>query len=249
MENKLIFFYMAQPPKTTQNSRLKVVPTVETDGEVMFPFGCNRKCTSYQTETFKIPKRHITYSLANKIYKVYKFKCNSIQIMSCKKNSYNLLYQNLSDQKTIGDKIRCVRLHAGLTIEQLAQIIKVDRTTLIRNETNGISEDFIKTNILLKIEDACSVPRYSLFDEYLLYYETQQLKIDRKSYGLKQSDLAKFLNVSKNTISRWERKTKRPSREVWRSTIKLFQDLKFSATSKRSLCLSLIDNDDSSKSV
>lgn len=128
-------------------------------------------------------------------------------------------------------------------------MIMIDRTTLVRNETNRISEDFISTEMLHKIEEACSVPRYTLFNEYLLYYETQQLKADRKSCGLTQPALAKLLNVSVTTIKRWERKENRPPRKMWQSTIKLFQALKLSATSDKSLCLSFSDSEDSSKRV
>lgn len=171
--------------------------------------------------------------------------------MPCKRNLYNIKYNKLSEQKTIGDKIRCVRLHAGLTIEQLAEKIEVDRVTLIRNETNQISEDFINSDMLLKIEDICNVPRYSLFDDYLLYYETQQLKADRKSLGITQATLGKYLNVSNKVISRWEQKINRPSQQMWQSTIKIFQELRELTQSVRPIIsesnflLSSIDKEDS----
>ncbi len=164
--------------------------------------------------------------------------------MCCKKNVYNIEYNDLSKQKTLGDKIRFARLHAGLTIEQLAKKINVDRVTLIRNETNQISEDFVKSKMLLKIEEVCNVPRYSLFDDYLLYYETQQLKADRESLGITQDTLGKYLNKSKIIIDRWEKKINRPSQQVWRSTIKIFQELRELVISESNFLLSSIDNED-----
>lgn len=146
-------------------------------------------------------------------------------IINCKRNSYAIQYQNFDEQKNIGDKIRCIRLKAGLTIDSLAEKINIDRTTLIRYERNKITEEQIKTNILLAIEDACEAKRYCLFNDYLLFYETNQLKLLRKKFNLTQEAVAKDLKVTKKTFGYWERKKCRPSRLVWQSTVDYFTKL------------------------
>jgi hypothetical protein len=54
-----------------------------------------------------------------------------------------------------------------------------------------------------KIEDVCSVPRYTVFSEYLIYYDTQQLQKDMSELGLLQIDIARYLKVDKHTVSKW----------------------------------------------
>ena len=76
----------------------------------------------------------------------------------------------------------------------------------MRYEHNEISEDFIDTSLLLEIEKICSVPRYTLFDDYLLFFETCKLKELRRQHSITQKKLAAHLGVARNTISRWEQK-------------------------------------------
>ena len=118
----------------------------------------------------------------------------------------SIRYRDLEEQKNTGDKIRFVRLHSGLTIDRLADKLGIDRTTLMRYEHNEISEDFIDTSLLLEIEKICSVPRYTLFDDYLLFFETCKLKELRRQHSITQKKLAAHLGVARNTISRWEQK-------------------------------------------
>lgn len=240
---------MAQPHQTTQNRYLRVVPNVKNTTVSMFPFGMTCKSNSYQTETFKIPKKHISYSLSRKRNIVYHIKCDSINFMRCKKSEYNILYRNFADQKTIGDKIRYVRLHAGLTKKQLADLIRVSVSCINDYELNYVSEALISIDLLYKIEDVCSVPRYTVFSEYLIYYDTQQLQKDMNELGLLQIDIARYLKVDRHTVSKWRHKKGRLSPQMWQSTIKLFQTLRTLPKSEIKSYLSSIDSDELSSNV
>ena len=226
---------MAQPirNKTVPNNNIK-----------MFPFGKHSICQPYQTETLKLPKNHIRYSLKSKKSVVYNFKGDSYTFLNGKKYEYDLKYRDFDQQKTLGDKIRFVRLHAGLTKQQLADLVGVYKTCINDYELNYIDISFVKTDVLIKIEQACNVPKYTLFNDYLLYYETQQLSSDIKELGIRQIDLAYYLGVCPETIYKWKSKRNRPSIEMWRSTIEIFQTLRSLDKSERSLYLSSKDNSD-----
>lgn len=238
MEKLLIFLFMAQP---------KIKTTVPNDNIKMFPFGEYRICTSYQTETFKLPKNHIRYSLSCKRVNIYNIKGDLYVFLNGKRNEYELRYRDFNHQKTLGDKIRYIRLHAGLTKRQLADMTGVHITCINDYELNYTDISFVKTDILYKIEQACGVPKYTLFCDYLLYYETDQFVKDIKELGIRQTDLARYFGVNKNTILRWKNKINRPSIDVWRATIELFQVLQPLSKSDRSLYLSSKDKLDLSK--
>ncbi len=155
--------------------------------------------------------------------------------MNCKRNIYNIQYHSFSRQTTLGDKIRYVRLHAGLTIEQLAQMIGVDRSTLIRYEHNDISEDFCDTSVLISIEDCCNVERYTLFSDYLLFYELGKLKQLRQQYNVTQKQLGLHLGFNHKTVSRWEQKKCRPPRKTWQSTLEYFYELSLQYSTNSSI--------------
>ena len=172
-----------------------------------------------------LPKHHPYYNEYDEKTAVLQTEAGSVHIMSCKRDEYNVRYRDFEEQKNTGDKIRFVRLHSGLTIDRLADKLGIDRTTLMRYEHNEISEDFINTSLLLEIENICGVPRYTLFDDYLLFFETCKLKALRRQYNITQKQLAAHLGVDRNTISRWEQKKCRPSREMWRSAVEYFWSL------------------------
>lgn len=172
-----------------------------------------------------LPKQHPHYREYTEKTPVLQIEAGSAQIMNFKRNEYNVRYRKFEEQKNTGDKIRFVRLHSGLTIEQLADTLGIDRTTLMRYEHNEISEDFISTSMLLEIEHICGVPRYTLIDDYLLFFETGKLQELRKQFNITQKQLASHLGVDHRTISRWEQKKCRPSREIWRAAIEFFKGL------------------------
>ena len=230
MEKQRIFLFMAQP-----EIRYKSVP----DNCIsMFPFGMGCKSYAYQTETLKLPKTHLKYSPVIRKNKVYSFKGHSHTFVNGKRYEYELKYRDFESQKTLGDKIRFLRLHAGLTKQQLADMVGVHITCINDYELNYIDISFVKTDILYKIEQACNTSRYILFNDYLLYYETDLLSKDMIELDIKQKDLAVYFDVDRHTISRWQHKKCRPSIDIWRSTLKLFQHLRSLPKSDRSLYLS-----------
>lgn len=179
-----------------------------------------------------VPQTHPNYNKYTEKPSVLQWKAAEIYIMNCKRNEYNTKYRNFNLQETIGDTIRCSRLHAGFTIRELSHIANIDYTTLLRYEHNNISENQINTQILLLIEETCGIEKYSLFNDYLLFYETGELRKLRKQYSVSQKQLANHLGNSYKTVSRWESKKIRPPRKTWESTIAYFNELKrFSSSS------------------
>lgn len=186
-----------------------------------------RQRSNIVTETLiTVPETHPNHNKYSNKASVLQWKAAEFYIMNCKRNEYNIKYRSLDLQETIGDKIRCSRLHAGFTIKELSHIVNIDYTTLLRYEHNNISEDQINTQILLLIEKACGIEKYSLFNNYLLFYETGELKKLRKQHSISQKQLAKHLGNSYKTVSRWESQKIRPPRKTWESTMDYFNELK-----------------------
>ena len=181
-----------------------------------------------------LPKQHPCYREYTEKAAVLQIEAGTVSIMNCKRDEYNVRYRKFEEQDTLGDKIRFVRLHSGLTIDQLADKLGIDRTTLMRYEHDEISEDHINTPLLLEIEQICSVPRYTLLDDYLLFFETCKLKELRKQFHITQKQLAAQLGVDHRTISRWEQKNSRPSQEVWRSVMEYFNMISSEETTNSS---------------
>ena len=190
-----IFFSLAQ-------HRTAARYNVASKQNQMFPLLNNLICSNTLTETFVKPR-----------------KLSNIAIVPCKRVSYQIKYRDIDSLTATGDKIRYVRLQAKLTIEELAETIGINRTTLIRQERNQISDDLIKADTLLKIERVCGVPKYTIFNEYLKFYDSEQLKSIRLAHNITIPTMSKILGVNVETYRRWEKKISRPPRDTWQSTL------------------------------
>lgn len=155
----------------------------------------------------------------------------SDKIINCRRYEYNIAYRDFDKQLSIGDKIRFARLNSGLTVNELSERLNVDRTTLLRYEHNKISENTINVKMLIMIENICNIERYSLLNEYLMFYEKGELKRLRKVYNVSKKELAAYLGINYKTVSRWETGKNRPPRDMWESTINYFEALKYSINS------------------
>ena len=73
----------------------------------------------------------------------------SVRIISAKKPSYSLLCSEDTDELTIEERLRVMRLRAGLTIEQAAQAVGVERRRVMNYELGKIKH--MKKDTLAKL--------------------------------------------------------------------------------------------------
>ena len=77
------------------------------------------------------------------------FWCGSVRIVSGKKPGYSLLCAKATDELSIGQRLRVMRLRAGLTIREAAETVGICRHTLMNYES-GRSK--VKEEVLEKLE-------------------------------------------------------------------------------------------------
>lgn len=61
-----------------------------------------------------------------------------MRIISAKKPSYSLLCSEDINNLSVGEQLRVMRLHAGLTIEQAAQAVGVERRCVMNYELGKV---------------------------------------------------------------------------------------------------------------
>ncbi|MBP7332742.1 MAG: transcriptional repressor DicA [Firmicutes bacterium ADurb.Bin373] len=115
--------------------------------------------------------------------------------------TYKLVQE--ADLSNVGGRLKQARLDKGLTIKDLAKLIKVSEVTLGRWEKDlGEIEnhpDKIK-NICKELDVS---PKY-IFAELDSYSFAAKLKRSRFEMGLSRRELASLLGVNRGTIKEWE---------------------------------------------
>lgn len=108
-----------------------------------------------------------------------------------------------TDLSTAGGRLKQARLDKGLTIKELAKLIKVSEVTIGRWEKDQgeIENHPDKIKNICKILEVC--PKY-IFDELDSYSFAAKIKRIRFEMGLSRSELASFLGVNRSTIREWE---------------------------------------------
>ena len=117
----------------------------------------------------------------------------------------------------IKDKLRYVRLMAGLKQSELAEMVGIHRSTLINLENGDVSEQHMKTDVLIRIALACGFERTFCCDPYhalLADNIGQRIKAYRKEHGMTQQMLADIFHVCKGTVFSWERNQTNPSKRI-----------------------------------
>ena len=130
--------------------------------------------------------------------------------------------KELSDNPTIGEKIKYYRFINNLTQEDLAKLLNISRTTIIKYENSELS---VPLNVLNKAAELFNIPSDFLYDDYssfLAYPCSKKIKEIRKKENLTQQKLADSLNVSKKTIKTWESGRGLISRENFQKLKKLY---------------------------
>lgn len=140
--------------------------------------------------------------------------CNHINTETYFRYKYNILDSSI-DTSTIGGKILYYRLSKNLNQIELAELVKMNRSTIIRLENNQVQPSLY---ILNKISSALEVDINLLLDDFLIFLldYSNTIKSIRKDYNLTQVELAVLLKVHRKTISRWEKGMIQPTKEHYR---------------------------------
>ena len=77
------------------------------------------------------------------------FRCGSVRVVHGKKPGYSLLCAEATDELSNGQQLRVLRLRAGLTIREAANMVGVCRHTLMNYECGRTK---VKEDIYEKLE-------------------------------------------------------------------------------------------------
>ena len=120
--------------------------------------------------------------------------------------------------ESVADKLQYARLTAGIHQDVLADMIGIDRITLLRYENGHRNEDSLCVEWLIRIAIACGLDKYFCCNDYHIFLAEnpgQQIKQWRKSQKLTQKKLAAMLGVNITTLKRWEYNENKPPRYIW----------------------------------
>lgn len=153
--------------------------------------------------------------IASKNYKINPLLVDSSKVGVCKqpKDIAFLHTFQASDQTPIKDKLRYVRLMAGCTQKELAAMVKIDRVTLTRLESGDVTEENMKTSLLVKIALACGFDKTFCCNRYHTFLALEpgkRFKDFRREHGYTQKKLADKLCVTVTAIKRWEQNINKP---------------------------------------
>lgn len=118
-----------------------------------------------------------------------------------------------NEQTPIKDKLRYVRLMAGLKQVELADLVGIERSTLNRLENGVVAEENMKTDLLVRIAIACGVERTfccNRYHEFLANNCGDKIKKYRKERQMTQQALADVFGVHKKTVGEWEQDRHKP---------------------------------------
>lgn len=117
---------------------------------------------------------------------------------------------------TTGERLKFYRLKAKLTQDELAKASNMSVCTIKRFESNKRAPN---ASTCQRLANALNIDINLLYDEHLKFisndYSTH-IKAYRKSANLTQQQLADILNISKKTLSCWERKAQYPSKQMYK---------------------------------
>jgi transcriptional regulator with XRE-family HTH domain len=112
--------------------------------------------------------------------------------------------RTISDDATIGEKIAFYRKKRNLFGNDLANLIGIDRVTMIRYENDQLDCPY---DVIIRISEALNVDRHLLMDEYLQlidYPYSVFIKQRRKELHLRQCDLGEQVGVTRRQVEKWE---------------------------------------------
>ena len=123
--------------------------------------------------------------------------------------------------ETVSDKLRYYRIKCGLFQKDMAELLKIDRSTYARYESGSLTNYPI--NVIKMCAEIFGVEADKLLDDYnrfIFEEQGEQVKRIRLEFGLTQGEFGKLYGVSKNTVRRWENGSVRISRKMWERIFK-----------------------------
>ena len=160
---------------------------------------------------------HIPDAAENIIpYEIYPTQVGSKKILKAKRLNTALDLCTGSPQ-SVADKLKFARLSAGLHQDVLADIIGIDRATLLRYENGQVEEENMQVEWLMQIASICGTDKYyccSPYHIFLLNDAGKQIKQYRKNIKLTQKKLAAKLGVDETTVKRWEQNKCKPPKYI-----------------------------------
>jgi len=146
-----------------------------------------------------------------------------VELLFCR-NSDNMLMplihiivpiKELSENPTIGEKIKFYRFKNSLTQSDLADVLDIDVETLSKYENNKAYPSLVLVNSMSKI---FNIPCEFLYDDYynfINYPYFEKVKEIRKKSNITQQQFADSLNISRETVKRWEKAVRVVSKEYY----------------------------------
>ena len=131
------------------------------------------------------------------------------------------VYSLPTDFQTVSDKLRYYRIKCGLFQKEMAELLKIDRSTYARYESGTLTSYSI--NVIKMCAEIFGIEADKLLDEYNRFIfegQGEQVKVKRLEFGLTQGEFGKLFGVSKNTVRRWENDSIKMSRKFWERIFK-----------------------------
>ncbi len=157
---------------------------------------------SHRRLTLLIPDANTTY----RRYNIHPLQMGGAKVYNHKYPAHIDLVYHVDSDSAIHDKVRFARMSAKLTQKALADLLGIDRITLNRLECGQVSDENMKTTILVQIAEICGLEKNFCCDAYhsFLIEYSERLTAFRAKYNIQQRELAELLGTSTNTIKRWE---------------------------------------------
>lgn len=125
------------------------------------------------------------------------------------------------DGETVSDKLRYYRIKCGLFQKDMAERLKIDRSTYARYESGSLKSYPI--NVIKRCVEIFGVEADKLLDNYNRFIfegQGEQVRRKRLESGLTQGEFGKLYGASKNTVRRWENGSVRMSVKMWERIFK-----------------------------
>ena len=148
--------------------------------------------------------------------------CGVVKCVPLYEHIFRLAEYSLpTDFQTVSDKLRYYRIKCGLFQKNMAELLKIDRSTYARYESGTLTSYPI--NAIQKCAEIFGIGADKLLDEYNRFIfegQGEQVKVKRLEFGLTQGEFGKLFGVSKNTVRRWENDSIKMSRKLWERIFK-----------------------------
>lgn len=125
------------------------------------------------------------------------------------------------DTETVSEKLRYYRIKCGLFQKDMAELLKIDRSTYARYEGGTLKSYSI--NVIKMCAEIFGIEADKLLDKYNRFIfegQGEQVKRKRLETGLSQGEFGELYGVSKNTVRRWENDSIKMSRKLWERIFK-----------------------------